>query len=118
MRPVQFAVREVPRGRSMKLALFAAFAIAAVGLTPSMAGAVPRPGPAESMASGGPTFFVQVRHHHHHRHHRWHWSRSDEPADDAAPEAAGSSATPDSSAMGRSGGKPKIRWVDPERAGR
>jgi hypothetical protein len=102
----------------MKLALFAAFAIAAVGLTPSMAGAVPRPGPVESMASGGPNFLVQVRHHHHHRHHWRHWSRSDEPADDAAPEAAGSSAAPESSAAAPGGGKPKIRWVDPERAGR
>jgi hypothetical protein len=102
----------------MKLALLAAFAIAAVGLTPSLAGAVPRPGPAESATSGAPNFLVQVRHHHHHRHHWRHWSRSGEPTDDAAPEAAGSSAAPDSSVTTPSGGKPKIQWVDPERAGR
>lgn len=104
----------------MKLAPAAALAIIAVAAVPSAARAVPHLG-RTAPASAAPSFLVQIRHHYHHHHWRYRSrdaSRRGETADETAPETAGSSAAPESATAAPSDGEPKIRWVDPDRAGR
>jgi hypothetical protein len=114
----------------MKFASLPVFAIAALAGIPPGASAMPNLGPPNlaMAASAAPSLMMPVRHRHHHRHHWRHQAWRGEPSKEAAPDAAGSSAMPQTAAPQPSpppaaapssrSEKPTIQWVDPNRPGR